>query len=161
MSGLYGIVVVDTKVSNRSDFARGSIGGETGMTFFSDQQIDRSPCAESVAAPVTVIYARGVRKERQQWTYHSLISDAFGGFGGKNAFVAESIHKPNPEDEERGRGSKSKTVRMRIDGHTNHTGIHTFVQEEGHEIGSKGFSMFQGSRFLPVPLPGGNKECFL
>jgi trans-L-3-hydroxyproline dehydratase len=63
LSFLYAVIIVDDSVDD------GKISSEeTGICYFGDQQIDRSPCGSGVAARVALAYAKGERKIHQRWT---------------------------------------------------------------------------------------------
>ncbi|KAK0369134.1 proline racemase [Colletotrichum limetticola] len=132
---LYGIMVTDTDSNDVLPTAQGCAGAETGLYFFGDQQIDRSPTGSVVQARVALAAARGERKLGQSWTYHSLVSRGVGGDRG--AFVGTPVE----EVEVGGR----RAWRVEVSGQAYYTGSSTFVMEEGDEIG-RGFSFrgFQG-----------------
>jgi len=125
---LYTTVVVDKALGKP---AKGSKGAETGLCFFADQQIDRSPTGSAVGARLAVAYARGELKLGESWTYHSLVSDAMDGEGG---FVGT----PFVEDETFS-AHGIKGVRVKVEGHAYYTGFHTFVVEEEDRLGKEGF----------------------
>lgn len=129
---LYGIMVTDTGSNDVLPTAQGCVGAETGLYFFGDQQIDRSPTGSVVQARVALAAARDERKLGQSWTYHSLVSRGVGGDRG--AFVGT----PVKEVEVGGR----RAWRVEVSGQAHYTGSSTFVMEEGDEIG-RGFS-FRG-----------------
>ncbi|KAJ9654979.1 hypothetical protein H2201_008899 [Coniosporium apollinis] len=115
-----------------------SAGAETGLCFFADQQVDRSPTGSGVQARVALAVEKGERKLGQCWTYHSIVSNAYGGKGGFTGTPVE-------ETEIGGR----RGVRVRVSGWANYTGFGTFVVEEGDEVGG-GFSLEQLQQFSPV-----------
>ncbi|KAJ3939188.1 uncharacterized protein N0V96_010632 [Colletotrichum fioriniae] len=86
---LYGIMVTDTGSNDVLPTAQGCVGAETGLYFFGDQQIDRSPTGSVVQARVALAAARDERKLGQSWTYHSLVSRGVGGDRG--AFVGTPV----------------------------------------------------------------------
>ncbi|EXF84549.1 proline racemase [Colletotrichum fioriniae PJ7] len=129
---LYGTVVTDTGSNDVLPTAQGCVGAETGLYFFGDQQIDRSPTGSVVQARVALAAARGERELDQSWTYHSLVSRGVGGDRG--AFVGTPVE----EVEVGGR----RAWRVEVSGQAHYTGSSTFVMEEGDEIG-RGFS-FRG-----------------
>ncbi|KXH27849.1 proline racemase [Colletotrichum simmondsii] len=88
---LYGIMVTDTGSDDVLPAAQGCAGAETGLYFFGDQQIDRSPTGSVVQARVALAAARGERKLGQSWTYHSLVSRGVGGDRG--AFVGTPVEE--------------------------------------------------------------------
>ncbi|KAK1671789.1 proline racemase [Colletotrichum godetiae] len=129
---LYGIMVTDTDSNDVLATAPGCVGAETGLYFFGNQQIDRSPTGSVVQARVALAAARGERKLGQSWTYHSLVSRAVGEDRG--AFVGTPVE----EVEVGGR----KAWRVEVSGQAHYTGSSAFVMEESDEIG-RGFS-FRG-----------------
>ena len=126
-----------------TDDVRGSIpagveaeGAETGLCYFADHQIDRSPTGSAVAARLALAYARGERDVGQRWAFNSLVSDAYEG---KGAFVGAIVEECKLRD---GHGRDVRdAVRVRVEGHAYYTGAHTFVMEEGDVVSEKGFSM--------------------
>jgi trans-L-3-hydroxyproline dehydratase len=149
LSTLYGIMVVDTKKTCMMDLAPGTQGCETGLCFFANGQVDRSPCGGGVAARVMLAYVTSQRGT-MSWTYHSLVSNAFGGFSGSGSFVGRAMLIEEPVELEDGREVESVTIKVK--GSANYTGTHLFFVEDGDEIGKKGFSMYNGKAFVK-PLP--------
>ncbi|OHF03125.1 proline racemase [Colletotrichum orchidophilum] len=129
---VYGIMVTDTDSDDVLATAPGCVGAETGLYFFGDQQIDRSPTGSVVQARVALAAARGTRRLGALWTYHSLVSRAVGGHRG--AFVGAPVE----EVEVGGR----RAWRVEVSGQAHYTGSSTFVMEAEDDIGG-GFS-FQG-----------------
>ncbi|KAG7045229.1 proline racemase [Colletotrichum scovillei] len=129
---LYGIMVTDTGSNDVLPTAQGCVGAETGLYFFGDQQIDRSPTGSVVQARVALAAARGERKLGQSWTYHSLVSRGVGGDRG--AFVGTPVEEVDV-------GGR-RAWRVEVSGQAHYTGSSTFVMEDGDEIG-RGFS-FRG-----------------
>ena len=135
MGFLYSVLITDD--------VRGSIpagveaeGAETGLCYFADHQIDRSPTGSAVAARLALAYARGERDVGQRWAFNSLVSDAYEG---KGAFVGAIVEECRLRD---GQGREVRdAVRVRVEGHAYYTGAHTFVMEEGDVVSEKGFSM--------------------
>ncbi|KAK2012018.1 proline racemase [Colletotrichum eremochloae] len=126
---LYGIMVTDTGSGNKLSTAPGCTGAETGLYFFGDQQVDRSPTGSVVQARVALAMAKGQRKLGEPWTYHSLVSKAIGGY--KSAFVGTPV-----EELEIG---GNKAWRIEVSGQASYIGASTFVAEEDDDIG-RGFS---------------------
>ncbi|EKG12165.1 Proline racemase [Macrophomina phaseolina MS6] len=122
---LYSVFVAE---GGRGAPAPGTAGAETGICYFADQQIDRSPTGSGVQARVALAVAKGERKLGEAWTYHSVLSNAFGGKGG---FVGRPV-------QEVAVGGK-KGVKVEVSGWASYTGASSFVVEEGDEIGG-GFS---------------------
>ena len=121
---LYGTIVTDSK----PDFPfSGTSGAETGLCFFANQQVDRSPTGSGVQARVALAYAKGERKLGEQWTYHSPVSMAHHGEG---AFVGSAV-------EEVDIGGRKRVI-VKVSGWTRYTGCSSFAVEDGDRIG-KGF----------------------
>ena len=131
LGSLYTLIVVD-KDEGRS--LGNSVGRETGLTYFADQQIDRSPTGSAVTARVAHAYATGQRKMGESWTYHSPVSNAVDGQGG---FVGTPLEEaPDLYDAKTMIG---KPVRVRVEGYAYYVGAHTFVVEKEDPFASGGF----------------------
>ena len=128
---LYSIMVVDDKLGS---MAPRCAGAETGLCFFADQQVDRSPTGGGVAARAALAYAKGVREKGVPWTYQSLVSNAFGGRGAMVGTVVEEIEITG------GEGITQRGVRVKVEGQAYYTGTHTFMVEELDPIGEQGFA---------------------
>lgn len=124
---LYSIIVVDKDVGQPNSQ---STEAETGLCFFSDQQIDRSPTGSGVAARVALGHAKGSLSAREKVTYHSLVSSSLEGCGG---FIG-SLH---------GEGGITKDgfpiVRVLVEGYASYTGTSSFVVEDSDAFGDDGF----------------------
>ncbi|PVH78462.1 putative proline racemase [Cadophora sp. DSE1049] len=129
---LYSVMVVDASIGI---VAENTAGVETGLCFFADQQVDRSPTGGAVASRVALAYAKGLRKLGERWTYHSLVSNGFEGCGAFVGSVVEELEQPKV-----GGGSQAY-VRVKVEGNAYYTGFHCFVIEDGDRIGAKGFSL--------------------
>lgn len=129
---LYSVIVVDDTVGTPTP---GTKGSETGLCYFADQQIDRSPTGSGVSARIALAYAKGVLREGQAWTYHSLVSNAFGGKGSLSGCVTGV-----DESAVGSGGHASAAVRVRVEGFAYYTGFHSFVVEEVDPIGEQGFT---------------------
>ena len=129
-SFLYSIMVVDD-TQGVIPVGSGSEGAETGLCFFADHQIDRSPTGSCVMARMALAYAKGLRKPGQRWTYHSVVSNAFGGEGGFTAEIADEEDIPGGP----------KGVRVKVEGKAFYTGASQFVSEPGDVISESGFTM--------------------
>ncbi|KAM6510121.1 hypothetical protein FALCPG4_017748 [Fusarium falciforme] len=82
-----------TEDKNTGSPAEGTNGAETGMYFFGDQHLDRSPTGSVVAARNALKYARGELKVGESWTYHSVLTNRHGseyGFVGKTLRLVET-----------------------------------------------------------------------
>ena len=117
---LYSTIITDSTLGKPGP---DTLGAETGLCFFSDAQVDRSPTGSGVQARVALAIAKGRRKIGERWTYHSLVSNVYEGEG---AFVGEAVEKV-------GNG-----LVVKVSGKARYTGACTFVVEEGDQIG-KGF----------------------
>ncbi|KAK1585737.1 proline racemase [Colletotrichum navitas] len=126
---LYGIMVTDTGSNDELPTTPGCTGAETGLYFFGDQQVDRSPTGSVVQARVALAMAKCQRKLDESWTYHSLVSKAIGGY--RNAFVGRPVQELKV--------SRNKAWRIEVSGQASYIGTSTFIAEEDDDIG-KGFS---------------------
>jgi trans-L-3-hydroxyproline dehydratase len=126
LSFLYSVIIIDDSGTHHSEDSP----EETGLCFFGDQQIDRSPTGSGVAARVALAYAKGERKMGQRWSYHSLVSRAFSG-----AFVGEPVEEiklPNRF------GEDINATIVKVEGFAYYTGFNTFVVEDDDPL-SVGF----------------------
>ena len=128
-SFLYSIMVVDDA---RGEIPIDSEGAETGLCFFADHQIDRSPTGGCVMARMALAHAKGLRRPGQRWTYHSVVSNAFGGKGGFTASIVDEMDIP---------GVVAKAVRVKVEGNAFYTGASQFVAEPGDTVSESGFSL--------------------
>ncbi|KZL79977.1 proline racemase [Colletotrichum incanum] len=126
---LYGVMVTDAGSNDKIPMTPNCAMAETGLYFFGDQQIDRSPTGSVVQARVALAMAKGQRKLGESWAYHSLVSRALGGC--KGAFVGTPV-----EELEFG---GSKAWKVEVSGQAFYVGSSTFVTEDEDNIG-KGFS---------------------
>jgi trans-L-3-hydroxyproline dehydratase len=127
LSFLYSVIIID---DSDTPYLEDS-SEETGLCFFGDQQIDRSPTGSGVAARVALAYAKGERKIGQRWKYHSLVSRAFGG----GAFFGEPVEEiklPNRF------GEDIDATIVQVQGFAYYTGFNTFVVEDDDPL-SNGF----------------------
>lgn len=130
LSFLYSVIVVDKHLG----LAIGnSKGAETGLCFFSDQEVDRSPTGSGVSARLAAAYARGDLKENESWTYHSLVSLHNDK---SSAFVGRVLGRDTASD-----SGRFPAVRTQIEGRAFYTGYHTFVFESPDPLGDGGFIM--------------------
>ena len=123
---LYSIIVVDKQLGVA---AEGTQGAETGLCFFSDQQIDRSPTGSAVQARIALAIARSNLQLGYRWTYHSLVSNRWNG---KGAFVGSAIEKL-------GSHLDKPVSRVRVEGFASYTGYSTFFVEATDPLGDDGF----------------------
>lgn len=126
---LYGVMVTDADSDDDIPKAPGCNGAETGLYFFGDQQIDRSPTGSVVQARAALAVAKGTRKLGEPWTYHSLVSRAVGGY--KSAFVGTPVEELEVDG--------NKAWRVEVSGRAYYIGSSTFVTEEDDDVG-QGFS---------------------
>ncbi|KAJ5725174.1 uncharacterized protein N7483_006531 [Penicillium malachiteum] len=101
---------------------------ETGLCFFANQQIDRSPTGGCVAARVALAHAKGDLSVGEKRMYNSLVNrshKALAGFVGSVFSVAED----------------QQSVDVRVEGYAFYTGYHSFVVESEDGLGIDGFSM--------------------
>jgi trans-L-3-hydroxyproline dehydratase len=131
LNHLYTIIVRDTSLGSP---AEGSLGAETGLCFFAEQQIDRSPTGSAASARVAHAYATGKRKLGEPWTYHSLVSVASDGRGG---FVGTPVEEVL--DYYRKESMLGIPVRVQIEGYTYYVGYHIFVVEKEDPLAQGGF----------------------
>lgn len=141
---LYSIMIVDARTSyansqtNNSTSESVSLGEETGLCFFANQQIDRSPTGGCVAARIALANAKGCLQLGEKRTYHSLLSRAYSGFGGFTGSVAEVLPQ---ESIKLSRSQDSPLVRVRVEGQAFYVGAYTAVIEEVDRVGKTGFSL--------------------
>ena len=135
LSFLYGVLVEDETIGQSS---AGSSGAETGICFFADGQIDRSPCGSGVMGRVALKYAKEELVLDQSWTYHSLVSNETGGPG---AFTGEAVEECDEAGMEGSDETGIKAVKVKVEGYAYYTGSSTFVVEPEDPLGEKGFAM--------------------
>lgn len=131
LSFLYSIIVVDDEVEAETNAHSRS---ETGVCFFSDQQLDRSPTGSGVSARLAVAYARGNLRMGESRTYHSLLSRSLAPQLG---FVGTVVGESKRQD------LSYPVVTTKVEGFAYYTGYHTFVVEAEDRLGARGFSMSQ------------------
>ncbi|KAI3395693.1 hypothetical protein diail_991 [Diaporthe ilicicola] len=125
----YGIMVSDDTIGAAE---HGSEGAETGVFFFGNGQIDRSPTGSCVVARMALANAKGLRPVGKRWTYNSIVSNSFSA-GSFTAEVVEEVPLEGlPND-------VKKAVRVRVEGHASYTGFSTFVVDKKDAIASDGF----------------------
>lgn len=131
LSFLYSVMIVDSTFGAKPADVDGA---ETGLCYFADNQIDRSPTGSCVSARMALARAKGLRGVGQRWAYNSLVSNAFG----TDMFNAEILEEVAIEGAE---GIASTGVVVQVEGQAFYTGSSTFVVEDGDAISSGGFSM--------------------
>ncbi|KAJ5161981.1 hypothetical protein N7492_007373 [Penicillium capsulatum] len=137
LSFLYSVMVVDRSVGSRPE---GVDGTETGLCFFADNQIDRSPTGSCVTARMALAHANGIRKPGQRWAYNSLVSNHFH----TGAFTACIIEGTTPVKTIK--GTTRDAVTVRVEGKAYYTGALTLAIEQGDVAGEKGFTMKEVAR---------------
>ncbi|EXJ84624.1 hypothetical protein A1O3_05294 [Capronia epimyces CBS 606.96] len=143
---LYSVMIVDAEQKHPTRIADGSfVGEETGLCFFANQQIDRSPTGGCVAARIALAYAKGDLALGQRWLYHSILSKSHAGIGGFAGSVAEVLPRAAKTVSPLG---NSPQVRVRVEGQAFYTGMYTVVVEEADVLGKSGFVLnpMEGSR---------------
>lgn len=128
LSFLYSVMVVDRDVGSRPE---GVNGTETGLCFFADDEIDRSPTGSCVTARMALAHAKKLRPVGQKWAYNSIVSNHFG----TGAFVASIV-----DDNVRVGGSKEAVI-VRVEGKAYYTGTSNFILEEGDLASATGFTL--------------------
>ncbi|KAJ5238232.1 hypothetical protein N7489_008323 [Penicillium chrysogenum] len=131
LSFLYSVMVVDHEIGSKPD---GVEGAETGLCFFAEDQIDRSPTGSCVAARMALAHAKGARKCGQAWAYNSLVSNHFN----TGAFVANIV-----DEDVKIEGPNTQTARsgvvVLVEGNAYYTGTMAFVVEQGDRTSESGF----------------------
>lgn len=130
LSFLYSVMVIDRDVGSRPE---GVEGVETGLCFFADDEIDRSPTGSCVAARMALAQAKNLRSIGQKWAYNSIVSNHFA----VGAFVASIV------DDNVRVGDSKEAVIVRVEGKAYYTGTSNFILEEGDLIGESGFTLKQ------------------
>jgi trans-L-3-hydroxyproline dehydratase len=131
LNSLYTVIVVDKGLGKEIGNSKGA---ETGLCYFGDQQIDRSPTGSAVAARIAYAFATGGLEIGESWTYHSLVSNASNGQGG---FVG-TVLEPMPElyDE---KTMLAPPVRVRVGGYAFYIGSSSYISEDEDPFGTGGF----------------------
>ena len=126
LSFLYSIMIVDEETGLAS---HGAEGAETGLCYFADQQVDRSPTGSGVAARLALAYAKSHLAKGEKWTYHSLVSNAWSGHGGFSGSVVQQI----------GDLGGFSAVQTSVAGSASYTGVSTYIVEPDDPLGDNGF----------------------
>ena len=126
LSFLYSVMIVDKQVGVAQQDTK---GGETGLCFFADQQIDRSPTGSAVQARVALAVAKHELPMADRWTYHSLVSNSWNG---KGAFIGSAV-------EIMGRHHDFPIIKVCVEGFASYTGHSTFFVEVTDPLGDGGF----------------------
>lgn len=141
LSFLYSIMIVDQGIGSRPD---GVDGAETGLCFFAENQIDRSPTGSCVTARMALAHAKGLRTNGQRWAYNSLVSNRFD----TGAFIASIVD--DTVLQEGNYGPARQSIVVRVEGKAYYTGAMTFVVEEGDVTTECGFTMDECAKEPPV-----------
>jgi len=128
---LYGIIVTDAV----GFVQEGTEGAGSGLTYFADQAIDRSPTGSGVQARIALSYARKILKVGQSWTYHSLLSNACGGRGAMVGSVSEEVTIPGFEN------NGYAAVKVKVEGFAYYTGTSSWIVEAEDQVAEAGFTM--------------------
>ncbi|OJJ79251.1 putative proline racemase [Aspergillus glaucus CBS 516.65] len=131
LSFLYSVMIVDPNTGYKSDNV---VSAETGLCYFAENQIDRSPTGSCVTARMALAHAKGLRPIGQRWAYNSLVSNHFKA----GAFSAEIVKKATIDGPE---GKPIESVVVQVEGQAFYTGTSTFVVEDGDVTSSSGFTM--------------------
>ncbi|GAA6039729.1 hypothetical protein JCM8097_001374 [Rhodosporidiobolus ruineniae] len=123
LSLLYGVFVVDTEVHK----------DETGLCFYADQAIDRSPTGSGVGARIALAYAKGKIGLNQPKKYHSIVTLA-SAQPDEDAFVGEAVEEVEIE----GTGGK-KGVVVKTSGRAYYTDAAAYTAEKDDYLSSSGF----------------------
>lgn len=127
---LYSVLIVDdTKNSNDPS------SSELGLCFFASQQIDRSPTGGSVAARISLAYAKSSLSIGEQRKFDSLFTGSGKGLKGFVGSAFEEVKDEGETDDSR----KNTCVRVKVEGYANYMGYSTFVAEEADGLGVNGF----------------------
>ncbi|KAJ5780045.1 Proline racemase [Penicillium paradoxum] len=136
---LYGIMITDTRLGHVSA-SEGTAAAhaqldarseETGLCFFANQAIDRSPTGSCVAARVALAYAKGSLARGEKRVYNSLVTRAYRGLSG---FVGSVLQDASTS-------GKEQSVRVCVEGHAYYIGYHSFIVEKEDGLGVDGFSV--------------------
>lgn len=131
LSFLYSVMIVDPNTGHKPDNV---VSAETGLCYFAENQIDRSPTGSCVTARMALAHAKGLRPIGQRWAYNSLVSNHFKA----GAFSAEIVEKATIDGPE---GKPIESVVVQVEGQAFYTGTSTFVVEDGDVTSSSGFTM--------------------
>lgn len=131
LSFLYSVMIVDPRTGSKPENAPGA---ETGLCYFGENQIDRSPTGSCVTARMALAHAKGVRDVGQRWAYNSLVSNHFG----TGMFSAEITERTIINDAD---GKPIDSVMVQVEGQAFYTGTSTFVVENDDVTSSNGFTM--------------------
>lgn len=137
LSFLYSVMVVDRELGS---WPSGVDGTETGLCYFADNQIDRSPTGSCVTTRMALAHAKASRSLGQRWAYNSLVSNHFNT-GAFTAIIVEEHVKVTEYN-----GEVRDAVVVCVEGSAYYTGAMTFVIEEGDVTSESGFLMKQTAK---------------
>lgn len=121
LSFLYSVMIID---QNLGVLPENASSAETGLCFFADNEIDRSPTGSCVSARVALAHAKGKLSLKEKRAHNSIISNHFKK-GSLIGSVTEELEN-------------SKVI-VRFEGHAYYTGSSTFIWEEDDLTSSEGF----------------------
>lgn len=140
---LYSVLIVDrARRIDEPELSNGHDSEETGLCFFADEQIDRSPTGGGVAARIALAYATGELNLTQKRVYHSLLSKANSGSGGFRGSITEIV-KPSSKISSSDLRVDNPTVRVLVEGSAFYTGTINILVEKEDNIASSGFAFNQ------------------
>lgn len=127
---LYGIIVIDPIACNQNL-------SNTGICFFADQQVDRSPCGSGVCARVALAISKREFALHDTWTYQSLVTKTKG----EGAFVGRAVEEVFVDHDGRHlqKHTPWKAYTVEVSGYAFYTGASTFILERNDLIGEAGF----------------------
>lgn len=125
LSFLYSIMLVDDSIGYSPE---GVSGAETGLCFFADNEIDRSPTGSCVSARIALRYHKGLLSLTEKWAYNSIVSNHFkeGAFTASVAKVLDGT-----------------AVIVQVEGSAYYTGSSVFIYENGDRTSHNGFILEQ------------------
>ncbi|KAH7144242.1 putative proline racemase [Dactylonectria estremocensis] len=118
---LYAAVVVFKGLGKKSPETKGV---ETGICYFDNHQIDRSPTGSAVCARAALAYAKREISLGDLCTYQSLVSNNHQGEG---SFAAKVVDQTDIG------------VRIQLEAYAYYTGAHVSFAESGDILGDDGF----------------------
>jgi trans-L-3-hydroxyproline dehydratase len=127
---LYSVLIVDDTKRNKDPSS-----SETGLCFFANQQIDRSPTGGSVAARISLAYTKGDLSIGERCTFDSLFTGSDKGLAGFVGSAVEELKKEGETESSR----KNICVRVKVEGYANYMGYSTWVAEKADGLGVNGF----------------------
>ncbi|KAJ5901567.1 Proline racemase [Penicillium taxi] len=131
---LYSVMITDSRLGHVATAVdtpsfraqRESKLEETGLCFFANQQVDRSPTGGCVAARIALAHAKGALNLGEKRLYNSLITRRYPALSGFLGSVFDTA-----EDK--------RSVRVQVEGYAFYTGYHSFVVEKEDGLGVDGF----------------------